>query len=90
MRVLSRLSWFISPLALLICWAVVAYVGLFPANLLIPPLEVWHSLTDLLATGELQEHLAGSLSRLALGFTGGALAGLGFGAALALSKTVEA
>ncbi len=40
MRVLSRLSWFISPLALLICWAVVAYAGLFPANLLIPPLEV--------------------------------------------------
>ncbi|WP_043204341.1 ABC transporter permease [Pseudomonas putida] len=90
MRVLSRLSWFISPLALLTLWAVVANAGLFPANLLIPPLEVWHSLNDLLATGELQEHLAGSLSRLALGFTGGALAGLGFGAALALSKTVEA
>lgn len=90
MRLLSPLSWLISPVALLALWALLANAGLFPANLLIPPLEVWHSFTDLLATGELQEHLTGSLSRLALGFVVGALAGLAFGTALALSKTVEA
>ncbi|HHJ1298064.1 ABC transporter permease [Pseudomonas sp. 17391] len=90
MRLLSLLSWLISPVALLALWALLANAGLFPANLLIPPLEVWHSFTDLLATGELQEHLTGSLSRLALGFVVGALAGLAFGTALALSKTVEA
>ena len=90
MRALSPLSWLLSPLALIGLWAVVANAGLFPANVLIPPQEVWRSLAELLNTGELQEHLTGSLSRLALGFTGGALAGLGFGAALALSKTVEA
>ncbi|MDD1963209.1 MAG: ABC transporter permease [Pseudomonas capeferrum] len=90
MRLLSPLSWLISPVALLALWALLANAGLFPANLLIPPLEVWHSFTDLLATGELQEHLTGSLSRLALGFGVGALAGLAFGTALALSKTVEA
>ena len=76
MRLLSLLSWLISPVALLALWALLANAGLFPANLLIPPLEVWHSFTDLLATGELQEHLSGSLSRLALGFVGGALGGL--------------
>jgi len=90
MRLLSPLSWLISPAALFALWAVLANAGLFPANLLVPPLEVWHSFTDLLATGELQEHLSGSLSRLALGFVGGALGGLAFGTALALSNTVEA
>lgn len=48
---LNALSWLISPLAL---WAGVAAAGLFPANLLVPPLEVWRSFADLLATGELQ------------------------------------
>lgn len=90
MRLLSPLTWLISPLALLALWAAVANAGLFPSNLLIPPQEVWLSFTELLASGELQEHLAGSLSRLALGFVVGALAGLAFGTALALSKTVEA
>lgn len=90
MRLLSPLSWLISPMALLALWAVLANSGLFPANLLVPPLEVWRSFSELLATDELQAHLAASLSRLALGFVGGALGGLAFGTALALSKTVEA
>ena len=54
----SSLSWFLSPLALLGLWAVVANAGLFSANVLIPPQEVWLSLTESLNTGELQEHLA--------------------------------
>ncbi|MDF0729467.1 ABC transporter permease [Pseudomonas entomophila] len=87
---LSSVPWLISPLALLALWAAVAAAGLFPANLLVPPVEVWRSFTDLLASGELQEHLAGSLTRLALGFAAGALGGLLFGTAMALSKTVEA
>lgn len=86
----KALTWLVSPLALLALWAVIADAGLFPANLLVPPLEVWRSFADLLATGELQEHLAGSLSRLSLGFAAGALAGLAFGTAMALSSTVEA
>ncbi|HDS1820343.1 TPA: ABC transporter permease [Pseudomonas putida] len=90
MRLLSPLSWLISPVALLALWAVLANSGLFPTNLLVPPLEVWRSFSELLATDELQAHLAASLSRLALGFVGGALGGLAFGTALALSKTVEA
>ncbi|MCG8296418.1 MULTISPECIES: ABC transporter permease [Pseudomonas] len=90
MHPLNALTWLISPLALLALWAGVAAAGLFPANLLVPPREVWRSFADLLATGELQEHLLGSLSRLGLGFAGGALAGLAFGTAMALSRTVEA
>ncbi|MBA6115151.1 ABC transporter permease [Pseudomonas putida] len=90
MRLLCFLTWLISPVVLLAVWALVASAGLFPSNVLVPPQEVWLSFTELLASGELQEHLAGSLSRLALGFSLGALGGLAFGAALALSKTVEA
>jgi len=90
MRLLSPLTWLISPLALLGLWSMLANAGLFPVNLLVPPQEVWRSFNELLASGELQEHLAGSLSRLALGFVFGTLGGLAFGTALALSKTVEA
>lgn len=87
---LYRLSWFASPLAVLLVWALVANAGLFPAQLLVPPQHVWEAFIDLLGSGELREHLQNSLSRLAIGFTIGAGAGLLFGTAMALSKSVEA
>lgn len=89
-RTLDRLSWFASPLLLLLAWFVVARAGWFPPQLLVPPAEVWASFKDLLASGELREHVANSLSRLAIGFSIGALGGLLFGTAMALSTTVEA
>jgi len=89
-RTLDRLSWFASPLLLLLAWFVVAHAGWFPPQLLVPPAEVWASFKDLLASGELREHVVNSLSRLAIGFSIGALGGLLFGTAMALSKTVEA
>ncbi|MDH4583334.1 ABC transporter permease [Pseudomonas sp. BN415] len=89
-RFSSRASWLISPAALLALWVVVADTGLFPQQLLVPPLHVLQAFDELLASGELQEHLLNSLSRLALGFTIGALAGLLFGVLMALSKTVTA
>ncbi|WP_263143920.1 ABC transporter permease [Pseudomonas sp. RIT-PI-AD] len=88
--VLSRLSGFASPLALLVAWALLAAFGGFPSQLLVPPLEVYRTFLELLGSGELREHLGNSLSRLALGFSLGVLGGLPFGIALALSKTVEA
>lgn len=87
---LYRLSWFVSPLAVLLVWALVANAGLFPTQLLVPPQHVWEAFVDLLGSGELREHLQNSLSRLAIGFTIGAGAGLLFGTAMALSKSVEA
>lgn len=88
-RLLLTLSWLISPLALLALWAVVANAGLFPRNLLVPPAHVLQAFESLMASGELQEHLANSLSRLGFGFAIGSLCGLAFGMLLALSKTVE-
>ncbi|WP_207885798.1 ABC transporter permease [Pseudomonas sp. 30_B] len=89
-RTLDRLSWFASPLLLLLAWFVTARAGWFPPQLLVPPAEVWASFQDLLASGELREHVVNSLSRLAIGFSIGAVGGLLFGTAMALSKTVEA
>lgn len=86
---LSSLTWLISPIALLVLWAVVAEAGIFPRNLLVPPARVWQTFEALLASGELLEHLLNSLSRLGLGFAIGALGGLAFGVLMALSKNVE-
>ncbi|TRX76588.1 ABC transporter permease [Pseudomonas mangiferae] len=88
--VLTRLSVFASPLALVLAWLLLARFGGFPAQLLVPPQEVYQAFVELLQSGELREHLANSLSRLALGFCAGALGGLLFGIAMALSETVEA
>ena len=49
----SRLSWLISPLALLALWAGVAAAGVFPRQLLVPPLQVWRTFELLLGNGEL-------------------------------------
>lgn len=89
-RLLLALTWLISPLALLALWAAMAAAGVFPRNLLVPPLAVVQTFAELLASGELQEHLHSSLSRLGLGFAFGALGGLGLGVLMALSKTVDA
>ena len=86
----NTFTWLISPLALLLLWAVVAEAAIFPRNLLVPPLQVLQTFEALLASGELLEHLGNSLSRLGLGFAIGSLSGLAFGVLLALSKTVEA
>lgn len=87
---LKRLGWFVSPLLLLGAWALVAASGHYPEQLLVPPQHVYQALLELLASGELREHLQNSLARLAVGFSLGALGGLLFGSAMALSKNVEA
>ncbi|MCK2119910.1 ABC transporter permease [Pseudomonas aeruginosa] len=87
---LNRLSWFASPLALLATWALVANAGWYPTQLLVPPQHVYQAFVELLGSGELLEHLRGSLSRLAISFVLGATGGLLFGTAMALSRTVEA
>ncbi|MGU9857132.1 ABC transporter permease [Pseudomonas sp. LF245] len=86
----SRLSWLISPLALLGLWAGVAAAGVFPRQLLVPPGQVWRTFALLLENGELLDHLFTSLGRLGWGLGIGAASGLLFGLLMGLSKTVEA
>lgn len=78
------------PLALLlVVWAAVSAADWYPRELLVPPLEVWAALRELLASGELQEHLRMSLGRLGFGMLVGCGSGLLFGVLMGLSKTVE-
>lgn len=79
-----------APVALLALWQVACLSGLFPPQVLVPPSGVAQALADMAASGELQRHVGDSLTRLLVGFAIGAVAGMVFGAALALSRLVEA
>ncbi|MET0269877.1 MAG: ABC transporter permease [Sphingomonas sp.] len=81
---------FLPPLLLILCWHLASTAGLFPPQVLVPPGEVAATLLALARNGELADHLGRSLARLVAGFSLGALAGLAFGAALALSRWAEA
>jgi len=87
-RRLPWLAW-LSPIAFLLLWAWVAHIGLVSPRLLASPARVFESFLDLLNSGELQEHVLKTLSRLSVGYVIGALSGLLFGIVMALSKNVE-
>ncbi|MDX3909838.1 MAG: ABC transporter permease [Sphingobium sp.] len=80
----------IAPLVLLGAWQLACLTGLFPPQVLIPPSGVARALLDMAASGELQRHVGDSLHRLIIGFIIGALAGMAFGATMALSRLTEA
>jgi len=84
------LSSFVAPLALLALWQLACLTGLFPPQVLVPPSGVAKALADMTASGELQRHVGDSLQRLLIGFVIGALAGMAFGATIALSQLAEA
>jgi sulfonate transport system permease protein len=86
----SALSSILAPVALLALWQLACLSGLFPPQVLVPPSEVAHTLLELARSGELERHIGESMFRLAAGFTIGALAGLAFGATIALSRLAEA
>jgi sulfonate transport system permease protein len=85
-RVLTGL---LLPAGLLLIWQMAASRAWLPPQILPSPAEVWQAGVDLAATGELQAHIAISLLRVIEGFAVGALLGLGLGAAMGLSRTVE-
>jgi sulfonate transport system permease protein len=85
-----RWATLISPLAVLLLWHWVASIELFSPEVLVSPLQVVDSFKALVASGELQDHLHDSLSRLGTGYVIGAVSGLLFGILMALSRHVEA
>lgn len=80
----------VAPLVLIGLWQLACLSGLFPPQVLVSPAEVAGTLWSLAASGELERHIGESMFRLGLGYTIGALAGLVFGAAIALSRLAEA
>jgi sulfonate transport system permease protein len=78
------------PMLGLLLWAVAAREGWLAANVLPAPVEVWLTLGEIWASGELLDHALWSMGRVVQGFAIGATAGLTLGAAMALSPRVEA
>lgn len=78
------------PALLLGLWWTAAERHWVPEQLLSPPALVWQSLSELWASGELQEHLKFSASRVAWSLLIGGSAGLVLGFGMALSRTLRA
>ncbi len=74
------------PALLLLAWHWASTVGVFEVYELPPPGSVWQAAIELHARDELDTHLAISTQRVLLGFAAGALLGVGFGAAVGLSR----
>ncbi|RWB68909.1 MAG: ABC transporter permease [Mesorhizobium sp.] len=77
------------PLGLLTAWTVAALLGQLPEQILPPPWVVFDTLLDGIQDGSLLSSTVTSLARVAKGFAVGALAGLVFGTAVGLSKTLR-
>ncbi|PAP98625.1 MAG: ABC transporter permease [Mesorhizobium sp.] len=77
------------PLGLLTAWTVAALLGQLPEQILPPPWVVVDTLLDAIQDGSLLSSTVTSLERVAEGFAAGALAGLVFGTAVGLSKTLR-
>jgi sulfonate transport system permease protein len=88
-RRLDVLSW-LAPLGLLLAWEVLGRLELIPSLVLPAPSTVLVTAKALLASGELQTHLAASLRRAALGFGVGAGLGLGLGLVVGLFPLAHA
>jgi ABC-type nitrate/sulfonate/bicarbonate transport system permease component len=87
---LLTLSRSVLPVALLLgAWEALAQSGWIPVQMLPTPQAVLQAGAELWQSGELQDHLQLSLSRLAIGFGAGAAGGIAFGIALALSRNVR-
>jgi len=84
------LSALLAPVGLIALWQVACLSGVFPSQVLVPPSDVARALWSLAESGDLQRHVGESMFRLGVGFVIGSVAGLVFGATIALSRLAEA
>jgi sulfonate transport system permease protein len=73
----------------LLVWQFATATGAFSASQLPPPGDVVSALGELLRRGELWAHLEVSVTRVLLGYAGGAAAGLALGSLVGLSVVVQ-
>ena len=79
----------IIPVSLGIAWEVALRSGLAPGRLMPPPSRLFHTAAALAASGELQTHVAATMTRVAIGFGIGAAAGTLFGMLTGASTTAR-
>ncbi|WP_137970987.1 ABC transporter permease [Pseudomonas sp. F(2018)] len=84
----ERLLPWLLPVSLLLLWQVASHWGWMGEQVLPAPDLVWQTLLEL-GQGELWQHLAISLQRLAWGLLGGVAAGVALGALLGSSARAE-
>ncbi|WP_085044063.1 ABC transporter permease [Ensifer aridi] len=77
------------PAVLLLLWWVASARGWLAEQILPSPVYVYETARDMIISGELPYHAGVSLRRVVIGFALGALAGLGLGIAMGLSRRVE-
>jgi len=91
---LRKAGWYllpwILPIALFALWTVGCERGWIAPQILPPPERVYETLIELARSGDLAHNTLISLQRVMVGFAGGTLLGFLIGAALGLSRTLEA
>jgi sulfonate transport system permease protein len=91
---LRTVAWHLAPwllpALLYVLWSVGCERGWIAPQILPPPQRVYETFIDLATSGDLARNTLISLQRVLLGFTGGTLLGFAIGAALGLSRTLEA
>lgn len=85
----AAVAW-LAPLAALALWQASSAAGWLPPQVLPAPLEIWAVFTAMADSGELREHTAISLWRVAAGFALGGASGLAMGVAMGISRRLEA
>jgi len=79
----------ISPLVLVLAWQIASTTGLLPTRLLAAPSTIAATALDLVQAGTLPTAIAVSLQRVLIGFTAGAIAGVGLALIAGLSRKGE-
>ncbi|WP_436759668.1 ABC transporter permease [Streptosporangium sp. V21-05] len=87
----SSAAWqrLVSPLVIVVVWQIASATGLLPERLLASPLKILTTAAGLVQEGVLPEAIAVSLQRAAIGFTLGAVAGIGLALIAGLSRVGE-
>lgn len=93
-RLLRSFAWhiapFLLPAALFALWSIGCTRGWIAPQILPPPERVYDTFVELARSGDLARNTLISVQRVLLGFGAGTLAGFAIGAALGLSRTLEA
>ena len=77
------------PVALGVTWELAVRTGIAPGRLMPPPSRLLHTAAALAASGELQKHVAAMMTRVAIGFGVGAVAGTLLGMLTGASDTAR-
>jgi ABC-type nitrate/sulfonate/bicarbonate transport system permease component len=86
----ERIISFLSPIALLLLWEVLARLGILDMRFFPAPSQILSTLLTMMKSGELQDDTLISMTRLAVGFLVGGIPALIIGVVMGLNSTLRA